>query len=467
MGRLRTRSKYLIVRLLIAAGLTAAVVLTLRMYFARNAEREMSVAIQRCAAQAQAFISLEDDLNRKETEASGPVSKGGQSAEKISKLFDCEFELMVGGKLLPSSLPRTAQGILERQASAASDGAVWTMNFGVEKYQVSTVPLAGRAERLVVLKSWAEVHDRQARLTRLMIVLAIVASIVGFPLVLRVSDTFGRPLNNLVGAVHALEKGDYEYPVATQSGDELEEVTLAFEHMRASLQESQKRVIQSERLATIGQMASSISHDLRHSLTAIIANAEFLLDDKLKAEPRVTLYQEIRAAVEQMNDIIESLLEFSRGRETPRLVAVNLGDVVDRAVRRVKARTEFQRIEFRVEGAETLECEIDPVKIERALVNLLLNASEAVTANSGKVGVQWEKRGGALRMEVSDNGPGVEEEVRSKLFHPFASYGKATGTGLGLAIVQKICEDHGGSAKLESTRPGLTVFSMTLPQKAC
>src|SRR5215470_2334943 len=110
MGRLRTRSKYLIVRLLIAAGLTAAVVLTLRMYFAKNAEREMSVAVQRCAAQAQAFISLEDELARKQAELSGRPPSGTalrnvEWAEKTAKLFDCEFELMVGGKLLPSSPP--------------------------------------------------------------------------------------------------------------------------------------------------------------------------------------------------------------------------------------------------------------------------------------------------------------------------------------------------------------------------
>lgn len=463
MGRLRTRTKYLIVRLLIAAGLTAAVVLTLQMYFAKNAEREMTVAVQRCAAQAQAFILLEDQVSGRGQ--SVVVSKSGESAARISKLFDCEFEVMAGGKLFPSSLPQSTREALERQAASASDGAVWTMNAGAEKYQVSVVPLAATAGRLVVLKSWAEVRERQAKLTRLMVILAIVASIVGFPLVLRVSDTFGRPLNNLVGAVHALEKGDYEYPVATKSGDELEEVTQAFEHMRVSLQESQKRLIQNERLATIGEMASSISHDLRHSLTAIVANAEFLLDDRLKAEPRTALYQEIRAAVEQMNDIIESLLEFSRGRETPRLVPVNLADVVDRAIRKVKTRAEFQQIKFSLEGAEALECEIDPVKIERALVNLLLNASEAAAADSGKVGVRWEKHDGTLRMEVSDNGPGVGEEVRSKLFHPFVSYGKATGTGLGLAIVQKICEDHGGGARLESTQPGHTVFSMTLPQK--
>jgi signal transduction histidine kinase len=104
--------------------------------------------------------------------------------------------------------------------------------------------------------------------------------------------------------------------------------------------------------------------------------------------------------------------------------------------------------------------------VERALVNLLLNACEAVATNSGKVQVRWEKRNGALQIRVGDNGDGVQEEVREKLFQPFVSHGKVAGTGLGLAIVQKICEDHGGSITLEQSEPGQTVFCMTLPQSS-
>ena len=235
--------------------------------------------------------------------------------------------------------------------------------------------------------------------------------------------------------------------------------------MRRSLQETQQQLIRSERLATIGQMASSISHDLRHPLTAIVANSEFLCEEKPTAEQRQGFYQEIRVAVDQMNDLVESLLEFSRGRESPRIVAVNLDEVVERVVHSVGARPEFQGVEIRVECPQSFECAVDPLKVERAVGNLLINACEAVvTGGAGQVEVRVSAADGAAEIRVADNGPGVAEAIRGAIFQPFVSHGKANGTGLGLAVVQKICRDHGGDAALESSAAGRTVFKMTLPR---
>ncbi len=447
MRKLRTRSKYLIIKLLIAAALTTAVIVIARYSIERDARQEIGTALGRCM---QGVRALQDRGLRPLGGSAEPRATPGE----IRQICGCDVAVVKAGALV---------------VIAATDlsGGARKIILRSEDYEVRAIPTPDAADgEMLVLQPWTEIRDRQAKLARLLTLLAIGATVVGFPLVLKVSDTFGKPLNNLVGAVRALEAGDYNYPVAAQSNDELEEVTLAFEDMRATLQASQKKLIQSERLAAIGQMASSISHDLRHSLSAIIANAEFLADEKLEDETRLALYQEIRSAVEQMNELVESLLEFSRGRETPRLVRVNPADVVEHAVRTVKTKAAFQSIEFQLEGTETLECEIDPNKVERALVNLLLNACEAVATNSGKVQVRWEKRNGALQIRVGDNGDGVQEEVREKLFQPFVSHGKVAGTGLGLAIVQKICEDHGGSITLEQSEPGQTVFCMTLPQSS-
>ena len=88
--------------------------------------------------------------------------------------------------------------------------------------------------------------------------------------------------------------------------------------MRSSLLRSQQSLLEAERLATIGRMASSISHDLRHSLAAIVANAEFLCESGLTGDQREELYREVRVGVNQMTDLIDSLLEFSRTRESLR-----------------------------------------------------------------------------------------------------------------------------------------------------
>jgi len=462
MRKLRTRSKYLIIKLLIAAGLTTAVIVIARYSIERDAKQEIGTALERCMERVRAL----QDRGRQPLGGSAAL---GATPGEIRQICGCDVAVVKAGAIVASSMSTATEKQLASLIAATdlSGGTARTIILENEDYEVKAIPSPDTADgEMLVFQPWTEIRDRQAKLARLLTLLAIGATVVGFPLVLKVSDAFGKPLNNLVGAVRALEAGDYNYPVAAQSNDELEEVTLAFEDMRATLQASQKKLIQSERLAAIGQMASSISHDLRHSLSAIIANAEFLADEKLEDETRVALYQEIRSAVEQMNDLVESLLEFSRGRETPRLVRVNPADVVDHAVRTVKAKAAFQAVEFHLEGPEALECEIDPNKVERALVNLLLNACEAVATGAGKVQVRWEKRNGALQIRVGDNGDGVQEEVREKLFQPFVSHGKVAGTGLGLAIVQKICEDHGGSITLEQSEPGRTVFCMTLPQSS-
>jgi len=93
----------------------------------------------------------------------------------------------------------------------------------------------------------------------------------------------------------------------------------------------------------------------------------------------------------------------------------------------------------------------------------LLNACQAVPRASGRIEITIRLSEKALEVYVADNGPGIAEPIRDRLFEPFVSFGKENGTGLGLTIVQKIVEDHGGSVSIESTRPGYTLFKLTLP----
>src|SRR5207253_5213251 len=139
---------------------------------------------------------------------------------------------------------------------------------------------------------------------------------------------FTRPLNNLVKAVRALERGDFEYPLEVRQGDELAEVTTAFDEMRQHLQKTQHRQLEAEQFATIGRMASSISHDLRHPLTAIVANAEFLCDPKLGVSQRGELYREICSAFDQLTDLVDSLLQISQARGIRRVVFRPIDDYV-------------------------------------------------------------------------------------------------------------------------------------------
>jgi signal transduction histidine kinase len=230
--------------------------------------------------------------------------------------------------------------------------------------------------------------------------------------------------------------------------------------MRRSLKTTQQKLLQSERLATIGLMASSISHDLRHPLTAILANAEFLCEGGLSGAGREDLYQEVRSAVNRMIDLIDSLLEFSRGRESLQLTKGRVDETVMRAAQAIRRLPEFQGVRIDVLG-DCSESWFDHRRLERAIYNLVLNACEAIRSG-GKIEIRLAETDGNIRVRVTDNGPGIAEPIREKLFQPFVSFGKENGTGLGLAIAHKIIADHGGALRVAGTSEEGTTFELVL-----
>ena len=138
-------------------------------------------------------------------------------------------------------------------------------------------------------------------------------------------------------------------------------------------------------------------------------------------------------------------------------------EIVERARRRVQAHPQFHRVNISISREGRCETWFDQKKIERALVNLLLNACEVAPPDSAKIEVRLREEKARVEIRIADNGPGIPAAIRDRLFQPFVSYGKQNGIGLGLAIGQKILQDHGGDASLESTEPGRTVFKLILP----
>lgn len=394
-----------------------------------------------------------------------------RAAQEISRIASGDVAFSWGNTIPVSTLPPVQKAELACQIPNAprhDTGDVREIRLSGERFLLTSVELApgdGSPVVMYVLKSYDRAIEFLDSLTRLIIWLGLGAVLAATAAVLLMADTFTRPLNNLVKAVRALERGDFEYPLEMRQGDELAEVTAAFDEMRQNLQKTQQRLLEAEQFATIGRMASSISHDLRHPLTAIVANAEFLSEDNLTQSQREELNREVRLAVERMTDLIESLLEFSRTRESLHVVRGNVGEAIERAVQMVRARPEFEGVAISVGGDGGRECwfEFDPKKLQRVFDNLLVNACEAVSRDSGRIEVMLRETPKGLEVRFKDNGPGVPESIRDKLFMPFVSFGKERGTGLGLTVAQKIMQEHGGSIVLESAAPGSTVFKLFLP----
>ncbi len=318
-------------------------------------------------------------------------------ARDLSRVAASEVAFRYGDAIVRSTLKPAQESELLRVAPRTGGPPQGDqMPLGGETFLATSVDLptpGGPALSLWVLKSFDQATAFLSSLNELLLALGLTAVLAGSLLVFLISHTFTRPLENLVAGVRALEQGDYAYPLQAHGGDEVAEVTGTFDRMRKNLQKTQRELLDAERLATIGRMASSISHDLRHSLAAVIANAEFLCESNLTPGQREDLYAEIRIAVNQMTELIESLLEFSRTRESLRPTYGDVRSAVDRAVQGVKAHPEFQRIRIRISCEGSTEGWFDFKKLERALLNLLLNACEVVPAESGKIDIELKRKG--------------------------------------------------------------------------
>ena len=387
-------------------------------------------------------------------------------AAEVSKVAGSKVAFSCGDEVIATTLPvaQAQGGNLKAFITGSPQEAPRDVEIGNERFLATSLDLSGSQTtpvRLSVLESYDQATKFLDQLNRYLLLLGLTAILVGSGLVFFISHTFTRPLGGLVAGVRALEGGDFHHPLDQRGGDEVAELTRAFDRMRSSLLKSQRDLLESEQLATIGRMASSISHDLRHSLAAIVANSEFLVDSHLTPVQREELYQEVRTGVNLMTDLIDSLLEFARTRESMTPAYANVSETIQRSVQAVRLHPRHHARSIDVNCGPQVSGWFDQRKLERALYNLLLNACEAAPPIGGKVEVTAGEASGAITMAVADNGPGIAESIRQKLFHPFVSYGKENGTGLGLAVVQKIVQDHGGEIFMERTE-GKTVFRMVL-----
>lgn len=234
--------------------------------------------------------------------------------------------------------------------------------------------------------------------------------------------------------------------------------------LRNQLQQCEHgRVMEAEKMAAIGMMAFSISHDMRHSLSAIYANAEFLERQDMCASTRADLLLEIQEAVVRMAERIDSLLQFGNSGRDP-LIPEPISFVLEKAVAAVKSHPDGRNVSISLGKVPPAEAEIDARNLESALYNLLLNGCQAATCSTQapEVKVHVTEVDEQIYITISDNGPGIPSHVRRTLFIPFVTAGKPNGTGLGLTLARRIAEQHGGSLRLVESNPGKTEFTLSL-----
>jgi signal transduction histidine kinase len=391
-------------------------------------------------------------------------------AQQLALVAENQIALATGTDLIASTLPPRDEVALQRRISqsdplmAAEAGEI---ALDTDHYAFSSVLLHGALPspvRCYVLMPMAPVNTFMGRLNHTIYILGASAITFGALLFGFVSRTITKPLDNLVAGVRALAAGNYTYSITPEGTSEVAELSTAFAKMRGELLASQQQQIETERIAALGRAASSISHDLRHYLAAVVANAEFLYEaDELKLD-KSEIYQEIQTASNQMTDLIDSLRELAHQRSAISPEPANLDQIVRRAIEAVKARPEFRNRTITLIARDEMEGVFDPRKLERAFFNLVLNACEATPEGESRVTVDVQTQEESFEVRVTDQGPGIPNNIRDIVFDPFVSSGKPNGTGLGLAIVSKIVHDHGGSVRLERTSETGTVMLVKLPR---
>jgi signal transduction histidine kinase len=390
-------------------------------------------------------------------------------AEQLALVAGGKIVLASGAKVIASTLSSREQEELQDhlgEYAAILGSGTQEVNLASEAYQAAAVSL--HADPRTPVQCYVLIPLRRpmsfiGKLDRTILALGVSALLCATLLLSFVAGTITRPMDNLLAGVRALARGDYAFSITPRGSTEVVELGTAFSKMRGELLDSQRRQIETEQVAALGRAASSISHDLRHSLAAVVANAEFLYEaDKLKLD-RDEIYEEIKIASEQMTELLDSLRELSREHRTLSLVTISLESVVRRAADAVLTRPEFHNRLLSIQASQDTTGVFDPRKIERAFFNLLLNACEA-TSDRGKIDIEIKCPDQSFEVRLADDGIGIPAGIRSTLFDPFISSGKSNGTGLGLAIVSKILHDHYGSVAVEQTGERGTIFLVKFPR---
>jgi signal transduction histidine kinase len=211
-------------------------------------------------------------------------------------------------------------------------------------------------------------------------------------------------------------------------------------------------------------MAAAVAHEIKNPLAGIGGAVKVLGRDIAADDPRREIVEEIQQQVRRLDDTIRDLLTFARPT-VPRFAVIDGRDFAHRVLRLPGEEPHLKRHAIGVEVPAGLRLRADPQLLENIVLNLLLNAGQALGSRAGRIVLRMVERAGESRISVADDGPGIREEVLSKLFKPFFTT-KARGTGLGLTIVQKFAGVMGGRVEVDTKLGEGTTFTVVLPAPA-
>ncbi len=304
--------------------------------------------------------------------------------------------------------------------------------------------------------------------TRSMLILAVSAiGSISVILWLLVHRLVGVPVTLLVNATTAVANGDLTYRVALNQNDELGNLARSFNQMTQKLHDTQEQLYQSEKLASLGRLAAGVAHEINNPLTGVLTYSSFLLK---RADDTPELKQDLEVVVRETKrcrEIVNGLLNFSR--QTPAQKSnVEIGHVIQKTLTILQHQLKSQQVTVTSDAPADLPViHADGNQLQQVLINLLLNAVDAMPESGGEIKITTQNRARnhqpGLEIEVADNGCGIPHEHLSKIFEPFFTTKGQKGTGLGLAVVWGIINKHSGVIEVKSEAGAGTTMTIFLP----
>ena len=411
-------------------------------------------------------------------------------ARDFSRVVSSEIIFRCENAVVASTLPPVESIGFAKLATPSVTGqgeATREVELGKERYLATTVSLSSIGElpvTLSVLKSLNNATLFLDQLARILLGLGFLSVLAGGVLVFLISHTFTKPLSELVAGVHALEGGDFTYPLDFGSNDEVGEVTGAFDRMRSNLQKTQEeqrqlevRLRQAHKMEAVGRLAGGVAHDFNNLLTVIRGNSDLLMDRGTADTTQLRYLEQIRKASDRAVSMTRQLLAFSRMQVLqPRVIDLNatISEMNKMIPRLIGEHIEFS---FRPVNQPTTVL-ADPGQIEQVFLNLAVNARDAM-AEGGKLTVSTRNvsmgheetihrppmcPGDYVLLSVADTGHGMAPDTKAKIFEPFFTTKEiGKGTGLGLATVYGIVKQSGGFIWVDSAVGKGTTFEIYLP----
>ena len=306
------------------------------------------------------------------------------------------------------------------------------------------------------------VRNYNQRVALIALICIVLAGIIAVP----VSRVITRPIAALVKATRKLAQGDMSVRVTTEGKGEFALLGNSFNSMVETLRETEQELLQKEKLASMGQLAYGVAHEINNPLGTILLFADLLSKDLPDGDPRKDDLKMISSETLRSKKIVSDLLNFGRQQE---LLAqdTNLHDLIDQAIGGVSHQDSFKQVTItRNFSSDPPVIQSDQTQLMQVFVNLLNNAAESMSAGGTITIATRLLEKGWVEATVADTGCGIREEHLDKVFTPFFTtrpIGK--GTGLGLSIVYGIIKMHRGQIAVKSTVGQGTTFTITLPVK--